>query len=166
MMLRADALRPGRRRARRGRPARAAWRRRRARAEREGERGGRDADRDHDDAAQQQQAGEGETAEDVHGVRPFLGRDGLRCVSVAPQLLRRDALEARLSAAAQADAGRGEAAAAFRRASRYVPARMVIAFVLFWVLLGLGVFFVAMRGGPRGARESLHTESKARPARW
>jgi mono/diheme cytochrome c family protein len=37
---------------------------------------------------------------------------------------------------------------------------MVIAFILFWVLLGLGVFFVAMRGGPRGARESLHTDSK------
>jgi mono/diheme cytochrome c family protein len=37
---------------------------------------------------------------------------------------------------------------------------MVIAFILFWVLLGLGTFFVAMRGGPRGARESLHTESK------
>jgi mono/diheme cytochrome c family protein len=37
---------------------------------------------------------------------------------------------------------------------------MVIAFILFWVLLGLGVFFVAMRGGPRGARESLHTDSR------
>jgi mono/diheme cytochrome c family protein len=42
-----------------------------------------------------------------------------------------------------------------------VPACMVYAFVAFWVLLGLGVFFVAMRGGPRGARESLHTESRA-----
>jgi mono/diheme cytochrome c family protein len=38
---------------------------------------------------------------------------------------------------------------------------MVIIFVLIWVLLGLGVFFVAMRGGPRGARESLHTEARA-----
>src|SRR5271165_423430 len=37
---------------------------------------------------------------------------------------------------------------------------MVIAVVLFWLLLGIGVFFVAMHGGPRGARESLHTESK------
>jgi mono/diheme cytochrome c family protein len=37
---------------------------------------------------------------------------------------------------------------------------MVIGFVLFWVVIGLGVFFVAMRGGPRGARESLHTDSK------
>ena len=43
---------------------------------------------------------------------------------------------------------------------------MVIAFVLFWALLGLGVFFVAMRGGPGGARRrsetgQLRTESKA-----
>ncbi|HEY1833421.1 MAG TPA: cytochrome c [Solirubrobacteraceae bacterium] len=38
---------------------------------------------------------------------------------------------------------------------------MVIIFVLIWVLLGLGVFFVAMRGGPKGARESLHTEHRA-----
>jgi mono/diheme cytochrome c family protein len=38
---------------------------------------------------------------------------------------------------------------------------MVIAIVLIWVALGLGVFFVAMRGGARGARQSLHTESKA-----
>jgi len=37
---------------------------------------------------------------------------------------------------------------------------MVIVFVLLWVLLGLGVFYVAMRGGPRGAREALHTDSK------
>ncbi|HEY2142690.1 MAG TPA: c-type cytochrome [Solirubrobacteraceae bacterium] len=37
---------------------------------------------------------------------------------------------------------------------------MVIGFVIFWALLGLAVFFVAMRGGPRGARQSLHTESK------
>jgi mono/diheme cytochrome c family protein len=37
---------------------------------------------------------------------------------------------------------------------------MVIAFVVFWILLGLGVFFAAMRGGPRGARAALHTEGK------
>lgn len=37
---------------------------------------------------------------------------------------------------------------------------MLIAFVLIWVLLGLGIFFVAMRGGARGARRALHTESK------
>jgi mono/diheme cytochrome c family protein len=38
---------------------------------------------------------------------------------------------------------------------------MIIGFIIFWLLLGLGVFFVAMRGGPRGARASLHTDSKA-----
>jgi mono/diheme cytochrome c family protein len=37
---------------------------------------------------------------------------------------------------------------------------MIIGFALFWILLGLTVFFLAMRGGPRGAREALHTESK------
>jgi mono/diheme cytochrome c family protein len=37
---------------------------------------------------------------------------------------------------------------------------MVIVFILFWVLLGAGVFFAAIRGGPRGARASLHTESR------
>src|ERR1700730_7770689 len=37
---------------------------------------------------------------------------------------------------------------------------MIIAIVLVWALLGLGVFFVAMRGGPRGARQALHTESR------
>lgn len=36
---------------------------------------------------------------------------------------------------------------------------MVIVFVLFWVLIGLAVFFLAIRGGPRGARAALHTES-------
>ena len=52
---------------------------------------------------------------------------------------------------------------------RAVPARqpissrrMLIVFVLFWLLVGLAVFFVAMRGGPNGAREALHTESTAR----
>jgi mono/diheme cytochrome c family protein len=38
---------------------------------------------------------------------------------------------------------------------------MVIVIVLAWVLLGLVTFFVAMRGGPRGARQALHTESQA-----
>jgi mono/diheme cytochrome c family protein len=38
---------------------------------------------------------------------------------------------------------------------------VAIGFVIFWVCLGLGVFFVAMRGGPRGARNTLHAESKA-----
>src|SRR5436305_1307350 len=38
---------------------------------------------------------------------------------------------------------------------------MVIAIVLFWALLGVGVFFIAMRGGPKGARQALHTDSPA-----
>lgn len=38
---------------------------------------------------------------------------------------------------------------------------MIYGFIVFWVVLGLAVFFIAMRGGPRGARESLHTESRA-----
>jgi mono/diheme cytochrome c family protein len=38
---------------------------------------------------------------------------------------------------------------------------MVIVIVLAWVLLGLATFFVAMRGGPFGARQALHTESQA-----
>ncbi len=37
---------------------------------------------------------------------------------------------------------------------------MVVGFLLFWTVLGLAVFFIAMRGGPRGARESLHADSK------
>ncbi len=36
---------------------------------------------------------------------------------------------------------------------------MVIVFVLFWLLVGLAVFFLAIRGGARGARAALHTES-------
>jgi mono/diheme cytochrome c family protein len=38
---------------------------------------------------------------------------------------------------------------------------MLILFLLFWILLGFAVFFSAIRGGPRGARASLHTESTA-----
>jgi len=37
---------------------------------------------------------------------------------------------------------------------------MLIIFLAVWILIGLGVFVVAMRGGPRGARESLHTDSR------
>jgi mono/diheme cytochrome c family protein len=37
---------------------------------------------------------------------------------------------------------------------------MVVGFLLFWIVVGLAVFFVAMRGGPRAARESLHADSK------
>jgi cytochrome c551 len=36
---------------------------------------------------------------------------------------------------------------------------VVVAIV--WIAIGLAVFFVAMRGGPRGARRTLHTESRA-----
>jgi len=36
---------------------------------------------------------------------------------------------------------------------------MIIVIVVLWALLGLGVFFIAMRGGPRGARQALHTDS-------
>ncbi len=48
---------------------------------------------------------------------------------------------------------------------------MVYAFIAFWVLLGLTVFFVAMRGGPRGTSEQTTghppAESKlARGAVW
>jgi mono/diheme cytochrome c family protein len=38
---------------------------------------------------------------------------------------------------------------------------MIVGFAIFWVVLGVTVVFVAMRGGPRGARESLYTESRA-----
>jgi mono/diheme cytochrome c family protein len=37
---------------------------------------------------------------------------------------------------------------------------MIIVLILIWVLLGLAVFFIGMRGGPAGARQSLHTQSK------
>jgi mono/diheme cytochrome c family protein len=35
-----------------------------------------------------------------------------------------------------------------------------VLFLAFWVLLGLTIFFIAVRGGPRGARESLHRQSR------
>lgn len=38
---------------------------------------------------------------------------------------------------------------------------MLIGVIVFWIVLGLAVFFVATRGGPRGARDALHNESKA-----
>lgn len=37
---------------------------------------------------------------------------------------------------------------------------MVIVLLVLWVVLGLGVLLVAMRGGPRGARAALHTDAK------
>jgi mono/diheme cytochrome c family protein len=43
-----------------------------------------------------------------------------------------------------------------------VPRAMLIAgVVIFWVLLGLVVFFVAMWGGPRRAREALYSEHRS-----
>jgi mono/diheme cytochrome c family protein len=36
----------------------------------------------------------------------------------------------------------------------------VLALVLFFVLLGLGVLFMGMSGGPRGARERIQTQSR------
>jgi mono/diheme cytochrome c family protein len=38
---------------------------------------------------------------------------------------------------------------------------MIYAVAAAWVVIGVAVVFVAMRGGPRGARQSLHTESRA-----
>jgi mono/diheme cytochrome c family protein len=35
-----------------------------------------------------------------------------------------------------------------------------IAFISAWILLGLALFFVAMRGGPRRARESLYSQDR------
>src|SRR5258708_24069505 len=44
---------------------------------------------------------------------------------------------------------------------------MIYAAIAFWLLLGFGVILVALRGGPRGARESLYTQSRfGRPAIW
>ena len=36
----------------------------------------------------------------------------------------------------------------------------VIAFVAFWVLVALGLLFIAISGGPGGARERLQTQSR------
>ena len=35
----------------------------------------------------------------------------------------------------------------------------VLAFVLFWTLVAVGLLFIALSGGPRGARERLHKQS-------
>jgi len=35
----------------------------------------------------------------------------------------------------------------------------IAALVIFWLFIGLLVFFLAIRGGPRGAREALHGQS-------
>jgi mono/diheme cytochrome c family protein len=36
---------------------------------------------------------------------------------------------------------------------------MIIAAVAFWLVVGAAVVFIAIRGGPGGAREALHTET-------
>jgi mono/diheme cytochrome c family protein len=44
---------------------------------------------------------------------------------------------------------------------------MIYAAVAFWLILGFGVILIAMRGGPRGVRESLYTQGRfGRPAIW
>jgi cytochrome c5 len=35
------------------------------------------------------------------------------------------------------------------------------AFLAFWIVLGLGLFFVASRGGPRGARATLQSQTRS-----
>ncbi|HMJ01413.1 MAG TPA: cytochrome c [Conexibacter sp.] len=35
------------------------------------------------------------------------------------------------------------------------------AFLAFWVVVGLALFFIAVRGGPRGARATLQSQSRA-----
>jgi cytochrome c553 len=37
----------------------------------------------------------------------------------------------------------------------------VVLFVLFWLILGFALFFVAIRGGPGGARETLQTQTRS-----
>ncbi|GAC1438681.1 MAG: hypothetical protein NVSMB51_15070 [Solirubrobacteraceae bacterium] len=37
---------------------------------------------------------------------------------------------------------------------------MIFAAVAFWLVLGAAVVFIALRGGPRGAREALHSQSR------
>ena len=36
----------------------------------------------------------------------------------------------------------------------------ILLLAAFWLIIGLLVFFVAMRGGPRGVRQSLHGQSR------
>jgi mono/diheme cytochrome c family protein len=44
---------------------------------------------------------------------------------------------------------------------------MIYAAIAFWLILGFGVILIALRGGPRGVRESLYTQSRfGRAAIW
>lgn len=36
----------------------------------------------------------------------------------------------------------------------------VAGFIAFWVIIGLGLFFVAVRGGPGGAEAALQTQTR------
>lgn len=36
----------------------------------------------------------------------------------------------------------------------------VVVFILFWVLVAVGIVFIGLRGGARGAREALQTQSR------
>ena len=42
----------------------------------------------------------------------------------------------------------------------------VIAFVVFWVLVAVGLLFIAISGGPSGARERLHGQSRRGRRGW
>ncbi len=64
------------------------------------------------------------------------------------------------SGGAVAAAGKLGLARDHPRATIHCSTPMAIAFVIFWAVLGVAVFLVALRGGPRGARGALHTESR------
>lgn len=36
-----------------------------------------------------------------------------------------------------------------------------VAFIVFWVVVGVALFLLALRGGPRGVRATLHSQSRA-----
>jgi mono/diheme cytochrome c family protein len=42
----------------------------------------------------------------------------------------------------------------------------VVAFILFWVVLGLTVFFIAVRGGPKGTGDTLQGQSPGARKVW
>ena len=112
--------------------------------------------------AQEQQARERKTAEDVHDCESMsLAWVPETTSRVAPYLarcLKVGALSPR----------RRRARRVRRIVRRPQPissrAHGHLASSSFWVLLGLGVFFVAMRGGPRGARAGAAHRIEGRPA--
>src|SRR6187200_1603696 len=48
----------------------------------------------------------------------------------------------------------------------FPPVVATAAFVIGFVVLGLTVVLLAMRGGPRGVRESMHGQSRAGSRAW